>query len=297
MCKVSVIVTVYNDACYLPQALDSINNQTVKPYEVIVVDDGSEDDFAYDYVSKHNFDFPVHTYKKSNGGASDARNYGLKKVVGDYVCFLDVDDSWVEDNLYCKLSQMENLPVTYFGCYGGFLTDPESYNSSFRHIKGKVNTNSIGKLSGFPGGAPMYLFRKDALDAIDGFDQTLKQNEDFDLILRLIQAGFDIAGDNSFGYIRNIRDGSLTRNKNYKKSYSNTAAFLDKAECHGYFSQDELSNRRMLNALSCLKRCFFEIKDFRFQKKMLDEVFANIDYVRIKYYPLFFYRIFLSFFL
>lgn len=143
----------------------------------------------------------------------------------------------------------------------------------------------------------MYLFRKAALDAVGGFDVDLKQNEDFDLILRLIQAGFNIVGDNSFGYIRNIRDGSLTRNKNYKKSYSNTAAFLDKAEFHGYFSEDELSNRRMLNALSCLKSCFFEIKDFRFQKKMLDDAFANIGYVRIRYYPLFFYKIVLGFFL
>lgn len=297
MFNISVIITVYNDACYLSKALNSVESQSIKPREVIVIDDGSKDDLASEFISRNSYSFPVFFHKKKNGGASDARNYGLNLACGEFVAFLDVDDFWLADNLRYKYEKLKGKPPSFSGCYGGFISKPDGIESRFKYCERQAAPDDIGKSNGFPGGAPMYLFRKAALDAVGGFDVDLKQNEDFDLILRLIQAGFNIVGDNSFGYIRNIRDGSLTRNKNYKKSYSNTAAFLDKAEFHGYFSEDELSNRRMLNALSCLKSCFFEIKDFRFQKKMLDDAFANIGYVRIRYYPLFFYKIVLGFFL
>ena len=82
--KVSVIVPVYNVEKYLNKCLDSLINQSLDNFEIIVVNDGSPDNsqkIIDEYVSK----YPkiVKSYIKENGGLSDARNYGIKKAQGD----------------------------------------------------------------------------------------------------------------------------------------------------------------------------------------------------------------------
>lgn len=92
MKKISIIVPVYNVENYLEKCLDSLVNQTLKDIEIIVVNDGSPDnsqDIIDKYVKMYN---NVFSYKKKNGGLSDARNYGLKYVTGEYVAFIDSDD-------------------------------------------------------------------------------------------------------------------------------------------------------------------------------------------------------------
>ena len=82
--KVSVILPVYNVEKYLNKCLDSLINQSLDNFEIIVVNDGSPDNsqkIIDEYVSK----YPkiVKSYIKENGGLSDARNYGIKKAQGD----------------------------------------------------------------------------------------------------------------------------------------------------------------------------------------------------------------------
>ena len=97
--KVSVIVPVYNVEKYLSKCLDSLANQTIDDYEVIVVNDGTPDnsqEIIDRYVSKYsNFK----SFIKKNGGLSDARNYGLKYATGQFVSFVDSDDYIKEDML------------------------------------------------------------------------------------------------------------------------------------------------------------------------------------------------------
>ena len=282
--EISVIVTTYNDAQYLSSCINSIECQVQKPKEVIIVDDGSEDDIAHDFVNENKFSFPIFFYKKKNGGASDARNYGLSKAKSEFVAFLDVDDCWLKDNLSHKFSALKRETESYFGVYAGFISTCKKRNkSTFMKVDGKLNADLIGKINGFPGGAPLYLFRKAALDNIGGFDVNLKQNEDFDLILRLIKAGYSAAGDNTITYVRNMRQGSLTRNKMHVRKYVNVCNFLDKAESNNYLSANEIMSRRSLNALSCWKSLFLSFQKFRFQKELLDIVFDNVNYRKKRY--------------
>ena len=88
---VSVIVPIYNVAKYLEQSLKSIQNQTYKNIEVLLVDDGSTDESAK--IAKMFLDDKrFHYYYKKNGGLSDARNFGLTKAIGKYLLFVDSDD-------------------------------------------------------------------------------------------------------------------------------------------------------------------------------------------------------------
>ena len=89
---ISVIIPVYNVEDYLRNALESLLNQTIKDFEVILVNDGSTDSsgtICESYACRYkNF----HVYHKANGGQSEARNYGLKKAKGEFITYLDSDD-------------------------------------------------------------------------------------------------------------------------------------------------------------------------------------------------------------
>ncbi len=110
---VSIIVPMYNVEDYLKQCLDSLKNQTLKDYEVILVNDGSTDQtrlIASEYVSKYPEIFRL--LDKENGGLSDARNYGIPYAKGEYIAFLDSDD-FVEENCYEMMAKKmdENTDV------------------------------------------------------------------------------------------------------------------------------------------------------------------------------------------
>ena len=90
--KISVIIPMYNVERFLRRCLDSVKNQTFQDWQAICVDDGSPDksgEIAEEYAKKDKRFIVVH---KKNGGLSDARNAGMKKVKSEYVMFLDSDD-------------------------------------------------------------------------------------------------------------------------------------------------------------------------------------------------------------
>lgn len=102
MCKISIIIPVYNVEKYIKKCLNSIKHQTYKDIEVILVDDGSTDNSGKicDEYSKKDSRFK--TYHIKNGGPSRARNYGLDRITGDYVTFVDSDD-WLDIDVFEKI--------------------------------------------------------------------------------------------------------------------------------------------------------------------------------------------------
>lgn len=102
MDKISVIVPVYNVEKYLNRCIESIVNQSYKNLEIILVDDGSTDasgEICEEWKKK---DSRIVVFHKENGGASSARNIGLKHAMGEYIGFVDSDD-WIEKNMFERL--------------------------------------------------------------------------------------------------------------------------------------------------------------------------------------------------
>lgn len=99
----SVIVPVYNVEKYLKKCLDSLVNQTFKSFEIVIVNDGSTDN-SQSIIDKYKEKYPniIKSYQKTNGGLSDARNYGVEKSTGDFIIFVDSDD-------YINISLLEEL--------------------------------------------------------------------------------------------------------------------------------------------------------------------------------------------
>ena len=109
MIKYSIIVSVYNIQDYIKECVDSILKQTIKNFELLLIDDGSTDasgKLCEEYIT---IDNRVTVLHKDNGGLSDARNFGLFASKGEYVYFVDGDD-WLMPN---TLEEFDNLLKEY----------------------------------------------------------------------------------------------------------------------------------------------------------------------------------------
>mgnify|MGYP001150238020 CR=1 FL=1 len=113
--KVSIIVPLYNGERYIKETILRILNSSYKNLEIVVVDDGSIDNGAKICRDIQKNDSRVLIYSKTNGGIADARNYGVTKATGDYLCFCDQDD-YVEPLMYEKMverMQMDKSEICF----------------------------------------------------------------------------------------------------------------------------------------------------------------------------------------
>ena len=119
--KVSVVVPIYNVEKYLKRCLDSIVNQTYSNLEIILVNDGSPDNCGMIIDTYEKTDERVKALHKANGGLSDARNYGMQHVTGEYTIFVDSDD-WLHKDLIQSLvtnsiafkADIMHMKITYY---------------------------------------------------------------------------------------------------------------------------------------------------------------------------------------
>jgi glycosyltransferase involved in cell wall biosynthesis len=120
---VSVVVPSYNRGRCLPDTVGSVLAQTVRPQEILVVDDGSSDDTA---EICRRFPAPVRYVPRSNGGASAARNTGMRESVGEFIAFLDADDMWEPAKLEVQLALHAAYPELGWSFTNHMTTDGES---------------------------------------------------------------------------------------------------------------------------------------------------------------------------
>lgn len=100
--KVSIIVPVYNVYEYLDKCLKSLVNQELKEIEIIIVNDGSPDN-SQEIIDKYQKKYPnIKAYKKENSGLSDTRNMGIKYASGEYIAFVDSDDT-IKSDMFLKM--------------------------------------------------------------------------------------------------------------------------------------------------------------------------------------------------
>lgn len=136
--KISVIIPVYNVEDYINDCIQSIINQTFKDYEILLIDDGSTDNSGK-ICDKYNNEEKVRIYHTKNKGLSEARNFGIKMAIGDYVAFIDSDD-FVSTNyleaLY-KITQLKNTEISVISSFD------VSENSHFKKQKPKIDFSRI----------------------------------------------------------------------------------------------------------------------------------------------------------
>jgi glycosyltransferase involved in cell wall biosynthesis/SAM-dependent methyltransferase len=190
---VSVVITTYNHARFLAEAIESALGQTVSPGEVIVVDDGSTDDPG-SVVARY---LDVQLICQPNQGLAAARNTGWRAARGRYVVFLDADDRLSPEALASNLRRFDERPECAF-VYGGF----DYIDADGRYVYSPP-LKSIGEdayESFLAGNCVMMhatvMYRRERLEEVGGFDARLPSCEDYELYLRLarryrVSAGVD----------------------------------------------------------------------------------------------------------
>ena len=182
MPQVSVIIPTYNRAYVLGEAIDSVLSQTYDDLELIVIDDGSQDE-TRDIVASYNSRL---TYlHQEHRGVSAARNLGIERARGNYLAFLDSDDLWLKEKLYLQMECMMADPETLI-CY----TDEIWIRKGVRVNQMKKHRKYSGMI--FEYCLPLcivspssVLINRQLIDEVGVFDETLEVCEDYDLWLRI----------------------------------------------------------------------------------------------------------------
>ena len=135
MPKISIVIPVYNTAKYLEECLDSLLKQTLKDFEVILVNDGSKDNSLEILNAYAKKDSRFIIIDKKNEGQGIARNIAIEKSCGRYLLCMDSDD-WLENNAlelaYNKMSQ-EDVDVLFFDYYKYFEKTILMYSLSCKY--------------------------------------------------------------------------------------------------------------------------------------------------------------------
>ena len=272
--KTSVIITTFNDAEYLKRSIPSVINQTSKPKEIIIIDDGSSDNQAKEIVdSFHNHtDISIILKKKKNGGPSSARNVGIKLAKGEFILFLDADDELLKNSLEWREEILESLDQNYASIYCSkikLIDNKRKIKEKIFETDGKLNVRLIGRNNGIPGQITHHLFRRDIVNEVNGYNESLKFNEDFEFLLRIAKKGL-FFGVNRVGFIQHMRDDSWSNSDPYH-AYNGVENFLNLASNKKLLPQIEIKLRRKENRLSLAKKVIL------FQRTKLKEVIPYID--------------------
>lgn len=180
--NISVVIPSYNRKEFLKRSLDSAINQTKKPLEIIVVDDGSTD--GTEAMIKSDYDF-VKFIKQKNKGVSAARNIGIKVSIGEWICFLDSDDEWKKDKLEKQINVMKSNPgYKFFHSNEIWIKNGLRINQKKKHKKygGDIFDKCLDMCRISPSSV---MIDKTVFDEVGNFNEDLVVCEDYELWLRI----------------------------------------------------------------------------------------------------------------
>ncbi|NCP64789.1 MAG: glycosyltransferase [Paraglaciecola sp.] len=206
---VSVIVTTFERPQFLLAACKSVQQQSYKNIELIVVDDNSS--CSYANVLTHLQDLNLHYIKRSqNGGGSAARNTGIIAAKGEYIAFLDDDDEWAVSKIEKQMTRLcDKVQAVHCGYTLLSSGKPRIEQQTLITFSDLCENNKLASTSG--------LLAKASLLRELRFDETLARSQDWDIYLRLARET-PIAYVNEALYIYN--DGGHLRMTNKLASLS-----------------------------------------------------------------------------
>ena len=188
--RVSVLVPTYNRANYIAECIESLLAQTMQALEIIVIDDGSEDNTAEVLAPYSN---RITYIKKENGGKPTAVNLGLSIAQGELIWIFDDDDVALPAAIANRVKTLQANPNA------GFVYSPHFYGSD--GTNGKIKQGALHKTPQYNAECVLYelmkgcffhlataLVRADAYQSVGGFDTELLSSEDYDMQLRLAGA-------------------------------------------------------------------------------------------------------------
>lgn len=277
MPKVSVIVPVYNVEKYIEKCLESLVNQTLQDIEIIIVNDGSTDgseEIIRKYLNKYSEKIKYVT--KTNGGLSDARNYGMKYATGDYIAFLDSDD-YVDVTIYEKMYKK----AVYENC--DFVECDFIWKYDNKEVKdcGYMYKDKHEMLANARVVAWNKLIKKELIDKLNlEFPKGLRY-EDVEFFYKLIPYinKFGFVKEYLIYYVQRATSIANTQNERTKEIFEvldNVIKYYKENEFYDEYKEElEYSYTRLLLCSSFLR--MVKIKDSKIRKKQLELTWKNLN--------------------
>lgn len=242
---VSIIVPVYNCQQFLDRCIKSILNQSYKNIEVIVVNDGSSDNSLSIAESFAQDDSRMKVFTKENGGPSSSRNYGLNKVSGEFITFVDADDyidEYMIENMIDKVNEY-NDTIIFCGNYELWKNKVDE-RILFLHNKNKklnkeIVMNEIA--SGKAGLVCCKLFSSNIIKAFNiRFDENIKMCEDQIFFLEISQYAKNFNNiDKALYYYDRTNENSITIK--YQQNAYDNQLYIQK-KINEIFEKNKLNN-------------------------------------------------------
>ncbi len=192
MCRVSVIVTVYQAERYIGNCLSCLLQQNIDDYEIVCVDDGSEDHSAEMIRQFQKDNSRIRYYYQENRGVSAARNLGIQKAKGSYLMFVDSDDRIAPDSLKYLIGRAEKTKTDVL-VFGGKMDDPlhapEWMRRAFytgRKTCERADLDAVLKQNGAYPSVCNKLFLRDTVTGIY-FDEEIAVAEDLVFLIAVYQ--------------------------------------------------------------------------------------------------------------
>jgi len=191
---VTIVIPAYNAAKYIGQALDSVKTQTIRDYEVIVVNDGSDDRPELERVL-HSHSLSIIYLSQENRGVSAARNAAINIAKGSFYAQLDADDQWTPDYLEVQLGFLSEDPkMALIYPNATIIGDTSDVGLEFMKLspsEGEVTFETLVRQKCVV--MTCVTARMDAIKEAGLFDENLRSCEDFDLWLRIVKNGWRIS--------------------------------------------------------------------------------------------------------
>ena len=279
---ISVVIPTHNRVNLLPRAIKSVQNQTVKDVEIIVVSDGSTDgtDALMHEFERQDKRIRFISYSPGRNG-NYARNQGVLASKGEFIAFLDDDDEWLPSKLEQQLMLFESdksIGLVYTGTHVIYVDEKIEYDSNPKS-HGDLSKDIL--FSNCIGSTTTVMVRTSLLKETGGFDENLPAIQDYDLWIRICQKTkvgvVSSALVNYYNYRSSTQVSSNT--SKYKDSYSylndkyaSLLSQLSKKEKQKRFAniQNGLGKRELRNgSKNRAIRCYLSSLKYEFRKKTL----------------------------
>lgn len=186
--KVSIIIPVYNGSNYLKDAIDSALAQTYNNLEIIVVNDGSNDDGKTKAIAE-SYGKKIVYLEKENGGASSALNLGIKKMTGEYFSWLSHDDMYYPDKIEKQVEKIKEYDekTILFSNYDYINPQGEKIKSVYLNHKYLTEKPDYAVLKSNIGGITL-LIPKEAFIECGEFDLSMRCTQDYDMWFKMLKS-------------------------------------------------------------------------------------------------------------
>lgn len=279
---VSVIIPIYNAEKYLERCLESLKNQSYSDYEVLMMDDGSEDSSSEICKKFVEADKRFCYHFQNNSGVSFTRNAGLRCALGNYITFIDADD-WVEpDYIERLLSVCKDNSCDIVLCSRIVENGKKSFEVRFddlSDVKCENTESFIPTANHLYGSVWGGIYTRSAIQNV-WFDESIHFGEDMVFISTVIKRTAKIGRINEplYHYSKNANDETLSKGRFSSRRISNLEAYRKTAEIFKDNKKaQEVILGRYCDACAYFMSVYYQNKEFRkeYYRWTLDEYRKN----------------------